>query len=94
MGTSEATGPFYHGTDALLVPGQFIEPADVVGYVANPTCTGRRTDVAFCTEYRRDAQRWGAQLYVVEPVGTLTPDWNGSEGDWQAARLEVVNIAG
>lgn len=92
--------PFYHGTTADLAVGAVIVPPAVrcpespASAQAHPVTEGTvRSDPGACymTEYRRDAMHWGARVYVVEPVGRIFADPNGSDGDWEVAGyLKVV----
>lgn len=71
---------FYHGTKAVLKPGDLIEP----GRLANFGEQGRTANYVYMTG-TLDAATWGAELalgegrgriYVVEPTGPIEDDPN------------------
>jgi rifampin ADP-ribosylating transferase len=72
-------GPFYHGTKAVLKPGDLLEP----GYSSNYG-ERRKANYAYLTA-TLDAATWGAELavgdepgriYCVEPTGPIENDPN------------------
>ena len=77
-GSADA-GPFYHGTKAVLRPGELLEP----GYRSN---YGKRAEARFIyLTATMDAATWGAELadgagpgriYEVEPTGPFEDDPN------------------
>jgi rifampin ADP-ribosylating transferase len=77
--TVDDPGPFFHGTKAVLSPGDLLSP----GYNSN-FGTGRTANHVYLTA-TMDAAIWGAELaqgdqpgriYEVEPTGTLENDPN------------------
>jgi len=74
-----ATGPFYHGTKAILSAGDLLIP----GYGSNFEDSRVSNNIYFSATL--DAATWGAELakgegagriYVVEPIGAFEDDPN------------------
>ena len=73
------TGPFYHGTKAVLKPGDLLVPGYSSNYGAN-----KKANYVYLTA-TLDAATWGAELavgdepgriYRVEPTGPIEDDPN------------------
>lgn len=86
---------FFHGTDAQLASGDHVIPA-AERNPADPRAAQAHAAIdekfpynnssperTFMSVSRREAARWGRNVYEVIPVGRMFQDWNGGDGDYE-----------
>lgn len=77
---------FYHGTDAMLYPGDRIEPGHPANFdMSDPNAVCFSTDAGH-------AATFGVYLYEVTPNGLFVPD-GATDIDFKCAALTVLREA-
>jgi len=80
LSASDALGKQFHGTDAVLQPGDRILPRSVTGRPINAATWRDTSQNVSTTAHLPLAAKYGNNIYVVQPVGVLgrDPEYGGA----------------